>query len=153
MVLRVSERLDRAETAQASLTLSFEHRQRSRLRAKLDQGAEVGLMLPRGHWLRGGDRLRAENGLVIEVRAAKEAVSTAVSEDPVLVVRAAYHLGNRHVALQIGAGWVRYLQDYVLDGIIRSLGLQLVQEHQPFEPEAGAYLADAHHSTTHHDHG
>ena len=135
--------------AQATLTLPFEQRQKSRLRTRLDNGEEVGLFLPRGTVLRHGDRLRAANGRVVEVRAAPETVSTARTDDPLRLARAAYHLGNRHVALQLGPGWLRYLHDHVLDGMVRELGLEVICEQAPYEPEAGAYGGGHHHG---HDH-
>jgi urease accessory protein len=70
------------------------------------------------------------------------------SEDAWQLARASYHLGNRHVALQIGRGWVRYQHDHVLDDMVRGLGLTVTIEQAPFEPEAGAY-GGAH---THHAH-
>jgi urease accessory protein len=134
--------------ADTSLTLPFELRQRSRLRACLDNGEEAGLYLERGTILRNGDRLQAEDGLVVEVRAAPEPVSTVSCSDPSAMARACYHLGNRHVALQIGDAWIRYLHDHVLDDMVRRLGLEVTLEQAPFEPEAGAYHGAHHH---HHD--
>ena len=78
------------------------------------------------------------------VRAAAEPVSVVVSADPLLLLRAAYHLGNRHVPLQIGAGWLRYLRDHVLDDLCRGLGLEVEAASLPFEPEAGAYAGSSH---------
>ena len=147
--LQIVERLSADLPAQATLTLPFEQRQKSRLRTRLDSGAEVGLFLPRGTVLRHGDRLRAADGRVVEVRAAPETVSTSRTDDPLLLARAAYHLGNRHVALQLGPGWLRYLHDHVLDGMVRELGLEVIGEQAPFEPEAGAYGGGHHHG---HDH-
>lgn len=147
--LQIVERLSADLPAQATLTLPFEQRQKSRLRTQLDSGEEVGLFLPRGTVLRHGDRLRAVDGRVIEVRAAPETVSTGCTDDPLRLARAAYHLGNRHVALQLGPGWLRYLHDHVLDGMVRELGLEVVCEQAPFEPEAGAYGGGHHHG---HDH-
>ena len=150
-LLRISERLDDGDTpAAATLTLPFELRQKSRLRARLDDGTEVGLFLTRGTLLRGGDRLRAENGLVVAVRAAEEPVSTAHCADARLLARACYHLGNRHVALEVGEGWLRYQHDHVLDEMVRALGLTPVAERAPFEPEGGAYAAGHAHG---HEHG
>jgi urease accessory protein len=80
--------------------------------------------------------------------AAPETVSVARSDNPRLLARAAYHLGNRHVALEIGPGWLRYGHDHVLDQMLSGLGLDLSVECAPFEPEAGAY----HGSAGHHDH-
>lgn len=134
-----------------TLTLPFEQRQKSRLRTRLDNGVDVGLFLPRGTVLRHGDLLRTTSGLVVEVHAAPESVSTARTDDPLLLVRAAYHLGNRHVPLQVGPGWLRYLHDHVLDRMVQELGLAVISEQAPFEPEAGAQgEVNAHHH--HHDH-
>ena len=144
--LQIIERLSEALPAATTLTLPFELRQKSRLRTWLDNGADVGLFLPRGTILRHGDRLRATNGLVVEVRAALESVSTVRSANPRLLARAAFHLGNRHVPLQVDADWLRYLHDHVLDHLVEELGLEVSCEQAPFEPEAGAHSpASAHH--------
>src|SRR5262245_53112460 len=98
-----------------TLTLPFELRQKSRLRVRLDSGQDAAVVLPRGGVLLDGDLLRADDGTVVRVRAAVEEVSTASASDATALLRAAYHLGNRHVAVQIGTGFVRYLHDHVLD--------------------------------------
>lgn len=145
---------DPSAVPSATLTLPFELRQKSRLLAKLDNGEPIALLLPRGRMLRGGDRVRAPNGAVIEVRAAEEPCSEARSSDAVLLARAAYHLGNRHLPLQVGAGFVRYLQDHVLDDMVRAIGLQVVHANAPFEPEGGAYGGGVHaHGGHSHGHG
>lgn len=148
-MLRILSRCTSSRPADATLTLSFDDRQRSRLRTRLDNGEEAGLFLERGYVLRDGDRLATVNGAVIEVRAAPEPVSTVACADAVQLARVAYHLGNRHVALQVGAsdsgaGWVRYRQDHVLDDMVRGLGMQVIAEDAPFEPEGGAYGGHAH---------
>lgn len=140
-LLQVSEYADAMADCAATLTLPFELRQKSRQRVCLDDGREIALQLPRGTVLRHGEVLRAADGLLIKVQAAPEAVSTAHSQDPLLLVRAAYHLGNRHLPLQIGNGWLRYLHDHVLDAMVREMGFSLVCEMAPFEPEGGAYAA------------
>jgi urease accessory protein len=143
-----------AVSADALLILPFDVRSRSRFRARLENGEEVGVILARGHILRGGDRLRAEDGRVIGVTAASETVSTAHARDPDMLARGAYHLGNRHVALQIGPLWLRYSHDHVLDDMVRGLGFTLVVEEAPFEPEGGAYHAHGgeHAHGSHHSH-
>lgn len=153
-MLSISRKLDESCPADARLTLPFQLRSKSRLLTALDSGEEVGLFLERGSVLRGGDLLRADDGRVIEVVAAAETVSTVRSGDPWQLARASYHLGNRHVALQIGPGWLRYQHDHVLDGMVRGLGLAVTVEAAPFEPEGGAYGTSAHqHSHAHsHDH-
>ncbi|MGD8591943.1 MAG: urease accessory protein UreE [Gammaproteobacteria bacterium] len=144
LVLKVTEKIQSTVSAQATLTLPFELRQKSRLRAVLDNGQEVGLLLPRGDILRGGDCLRAENGMVIRLNAADEAVSTISSTNTLLLQKACYHLGNRHVPLQITNNGLRYLQDHVLDQMVESLGLSVKHEMAPFESESGAYQQHAH---------
>jgi urease accessory protein len=138
------------------LTLSFADRRRSRLRTRLDDGREIALHLPRGTALRDGDRLRSEAGeLVIAVRAAAESLSRVGSDDTLRLARAAYHLGNRHVPVQIGPGFLAYEHDHVLDGMIEDLGLRPVAASAPFEPEAGGYRhggARAHDHGHHHEH-
>lgn len=148
-MLKVSEKLDEPAESYTTLTLPFDQRQKSRLRTKLDNGQEVGLILPRGSILRGGDCLCAEDGTVIQIQAASESVTTAYSEDVNLLARACYHLGNRHVPLQIGDGWLRYLHDHVLDEMVEKLGLSVKHEHAPFEPEGGAYGGGGHHTHKH----
>jgi len=131
---------------QATLTLPFELRQKSRLKATLDNGMEVGLMLPRGGLLRGGDVLRAEDGTLIKIVAAAETVSKVTHEDPLMRARASYHLGNRHVPLQITQNYLCYTHDHVLDEMVIGLGLNVECVMAPFEPEAGAYGGGHKHS-------
>jgi urease accessory protein len=138
---------------QDGLTLPFERRQKSRLRVTLDSGEEVAVLMPRGRVLRDGDRLRASDGGVVLVKAAPEHVSTVAAADASTLARAAYHLGNRHVPVQIGAGFLRYQHDHVLDDMVRALGLLVRAETAPFEPEAGAYgRGHEHGGARDHDH-
>ncbi|MBF0526701.1 MAG: urease accessory protein UreE [Deltaproteobacteria bacterium] len=145
--LMVTKRLDAKIPVPPSalLTLPLAQRQKSRFRAQLDTGEEVGLVLPRGTVLRDGDLLEAENGLIIEVRSAPEKLSTAAAHDPILLARACYHLGNRHVPVQIRDDRVSYFQDHVLDDMLRALGLEVTSDTAPFEPETGAYHNLGHH--------
>ena len=133
------------------LTLPYELRQKSRLRTALDDGTEIGLFLSRGTVLRHGDLLSTTEGAMIEVRAAAEKVSTILSRNPLLLMRAAYHLGNRHVPLQIGADYLRYRHDHVLDDMLRKMGLSVSVEQAPFEPESGAYGGQHSHPHAKHD--
>nr|VFJ54803.1 MAG: urease accessory protein [Candidatus Kentron sp. FW]VFJ61059.1 MAG: urease accessory protein [Candidatus Kentron sp. FW] len=150
MLLKVSERFESTRTApdslvMESLTLPFEIRQKSRFRARTDGGSEVGIILERGGGaLRNGDCLRAENGALIRIVAADEALSHAGTHDSVLLCKAGYHLGNRHVLLQVGPGWLRYQHDHVLDDMVRGLGIEVEHIMAPFEPEPGAYGGDGH---------
>lgn len=145
-MLKIEAILDGAGRVDETLTLPFDYRQKSRLRGRLDNGVEVALNLPRGRILRDGDCLLAENGWVVRVRSAPEQVSTVHVSDAATLARAAYHLGNRHVPLQIGGGWLRYQHDHVLDEMVEGLGLDVQVENAPFEPEAGAYGGGHHHA-------
>jgi len=145
---------DTDATPDGYVTLPIEQRVRSRLRVTLDDGRDAGLFLPRGTLLRGHDRLGSKDGLVIEVIAADETVSTVHCDDLARLARAAYHLGNRHVPLQVEQGWLRYQHDHVLDDMLRQMNLEPVVEQASFEPEAGAYqqAAQGHHHTHEHAH-
>lgn len=138
--------------AQATLTLPFDKRQKSRLRARLDDGREVSVVLERGRSLQAGDKLETTQGEVIVVQAEPELVSVVRCSDALLLSRAAYHLGNRHMPLQIQRGELRYSHDHVLDDMLQQLGLQPTSARLPFEPESGAY-GHGHQFATHHHHG
>ena len=131
------------------LELPFELRQKSRLRATLASGEAVALVLARGEVLRGGDLLAATDGRVIEVVARPEQVLHVECDSPRELARAAYHLGNRHVPVEVGDGYLRIAADHVLADMLRGLGARVTALAAPFEPEAGAY-GDGH---RHHGHG
>jgi urease accessory protein len=118
------------------LVLFFEQRQKSRLRARLDDGEEVALLLPRGRVLRGGDRVTTTDGREVEIVAAPEKLLHIESAE---LARVAYHLGNRHVPLQVGRDFLRIAEDHVLEEMVRKLGARVSHVEAPFEPEAGAY--------------
>ncbi|HBG29250.1 urease accessory protein UreE [Candidatus Macondimonas diazotrophica] len=154
-MLEIRERLAPDEStgecpAGGTLTLAFDARQRSRQRVRLDDGREYALLLPRGTVLQHGDRLRDAHGRIVTVCAAKEAVSTVHTADPLQLARACYHLGNRHVPLQITAHWLRYRHDHVLDDLAIRLGLTVTHEQARFEPESGAYDEGGGHAHHHH---
>ncbi|ARP82591.1 urease accessory protein UreE [Bordetella genomosp. 8] len=122
-----------------TLTLPFESRSRSRLAATLDNGDEVALFLPRGTVLRDGDALVAEDGGLVRVVAAPQPVLRATCVDPHVLLRAAYHLGNRHTPVEVGPDYLQLEHDPVLKDLLLRLGLNVVAIEAPFEPEAGAY--------------
>jgi len=131
------------------LRLPFESRQKSRLRTKLVSGEEVGLMLPRGEILRGGDLVTASDGRVFEVVAEPEKLLHIESDE---LARVAYHLGNRHVPVQVGKNFLRIATDHVLEEMVKKLGAKVSAVEAPFEPEAGAY-AGGHHQHDEMGHG
>jgi len=132
------------------LELPFESRQKSRLRAKLASGEEVGLMLPRGEILRGGDLVTASDGRVIEIVSQPEKLLHVETKD---LAKAAYHLGNRHVPVQVGEGFLRIAEDHVLEEMLRKLGASVSHVEAPFEPEAGAYAGGHQHQHDEMGHG
>jgi urease accessory protein len=130
---------ERARPTSAVVILDFEHRQKHRFLATLAGGEELAVQLPRGSVLADGDVLETEDGDCILVRAADEDLSVAETSDVLLLARVAYHLGNRHVALQIEPGRVSYLHDHVLDDLAHRLGAEVAFRRAPFSPESGAY--------------
>ena len=143
-LLMLRERVTGEAAIAGELVLPFELRRKVRLLTHLVDGTSVGLMLSRGAPIRGGDCLRGDDGRVYRVVAADEAVMDARTENAEMLARIAYHLGNRHAALQIGAGFVRFAHDDVLAAMVRGLGANVTERNAPFEPEAGAYAAGAH---------
>ncbi|OEE62917.1 urease accessory protein UreE [Enterovibrio norvegicus FF-454] len=129
--------------------LGIDARIKSRIKIMLDDGHEAGLFLPRGITLRDGDVLVSTDGTKVRIVAADEKVSTAHADTAHLLARLSYHLGNRHVPLQVGDGWVRYQHDHVLDEMVGLLGGKVLVEMAAFEPEAGAYGGQ---SSGHHHH-
>ena len=154
-MIRLTGKAGTAGPVDALLTLPLESRIKSRQRVTLDNGREAGIFLQRGAKLKDGDQLCAEDGYRVQIKAAEEALSMVISDDSHLLSRACYHLGNRHVMVQIGKDRVSYLHDHVLDQMLRGLGLEVIVTSAPFEPEPGAYGGSAHrHSHGHdHDHG
>ena len=143
-MLVLDRRLDDGKP-DATLTLTLDERVRGRLRAALDDGREAGLFLERGQVLRDGDLLGGPDGRVVRVRAAAEPLSRVACTDALLFARLCYHLGNRHVPLQIDDGVLFYPADHVLDDMVSGLGATAAPVEAPFDPEAGAY-------GHHHDH-
>lgn len=133
-----------AAAPDATVELPFERRQQARLRTVTSTGEEIGLLLPRGTVLRDGDCLRADDGRVVRVIAAKESLLEVHGADAQALARAAYHLGNRHASVQIAAQSLRFPADPVLEHLMRGLGFEPRAIHAPFDPEAGAYSAGAH---------
>ena len=152
-MIRLTRKITEPFTPQTTVTLPLHSRIKSRLRVTLDDGREAGLFLERGTTLKDGELLSSDDGLIVQVRAGNETLSTVRSNDPLLLARACYHLGNRHMTIQILPGILRYLHDHVLDDMLRGMGLEVNIEQAPFEPEPGAYggSADGHGHSHHHD--
>ena len=131
--------------------LDWDTRQKSRFEALDSAGDALGVFLPRGAVVRGGDVLVAEDGALVRVVARSQPVLTVRAAQshqgsPLALLRAAYHLGNRHVALEVHADRLQLEPDHVLADMLRQMHLEVVEQLAPFEPEGGAYTsaADAH---------
>ena len=141
-----------------SVELAYDERKRSRLKVVLASGKEAGIFLARGDHLHGGDRLQAEDAsTVVEILAAAEKLIEATADTPLLFARAAYHLGNRHVPVQIvptaNGGKLRFQTDHVLAEMVKGLGCVVTETEVPFQPESGAYGGSPGSHGGHHHHG
>ena len=139
----------------AMVELDWDVRQKSRFDAVDSQGRRIGVFLPRGTAVRGGDVLVAEDGSLIKVIAAPQAVLVITHctqhGTPFDLTRAAYHLGNRHVPIELKPDHLKIEPDHVLAAMLRSMHLIVREADEAFEPEGGAY--GAHGGAHGHDHG
>src|SRR5215203_5022790 len=133
----------------ATIELDWDVRQKSRFDATDSQGRQIGIFLPRGTAVRGGDVLVAEDGSLIRVIAAPQPVlritHCTAHGTPFDLTRAAYHLGNRHVPIELTPTHLQIEPDHVLASMLRAMHLIVVETESPFEPESGAYAAHAGH--------
>lgn len=156
----LTERCNTQGAAASTLVMDFDARQKARSRVRSTSGELVGVHIERGTSLKDGDQLRGSDGEVFVVQAKHERLSVVRSDDLIQLARAAYHLGNRHVRIQVEPGLVSYHADHVIDEMLINLGLNVEQADLPFEPEPGAYHrhsgdADEHshsHGHEHHHH-
>ena len=141
----------------ASVELDWDVRQKSRFDATDSTGRALGVFLPRGTAARGGDVLVGEDGSLVVVRAAAQPVlvvrACAEHGSPFDLLRAAYHLGNRHVQLELRPDHLKLEPDHVLADMLRQMHLIVGDAVEPFEPEAGAYAAGGHGHAHGHEHG
>ncbi|MDP3228141.1 MAG: urease accessory protein UreE [Acidovorax sp.] len=147
-----------------TIELDWDVRQKSRFAATDSAGRELGIFLPRGTLVRGGDVLVAEDGSMVRVIAAPQPVLVITHcknhGTPFDLTRAAYHLGNRHVPIELQPDHLKIEPDHVLADMLRAMHLIVNATDAPFEPEGGAYAAGHggghHHEHEHehdHDHG
>lgn len=144
----------------ATVELDWDVRQKSRFAATDSQGRELAIFLPRGQAVRGGDVLVVEDGSMVRAIAAPQRVLkiTACAEDGTAfdLMRAAYHLGNRHVPIELQPDHLKIEPDHVLADMLRSMHMTVVEANLPFEPEGGAYgghVTNDGHSHHGHHHG
>ncbi|MCK5665951.1 MAG: urease accessory protein UreE [Thiotrichaceae bacterium] len=149
-MIKFEEKIESENKPDTTVTLVRDQREKSRLKVILEDGREAGLFFEKGISFQDGDLIISDDGKVlVEVKAANETVSTVYCDDPLHLARACYHLGNRHIPLQIDKGVLRYQHDHVLDDMVRGLGLDVKTEQAPFEPESGAYSGGGHHGHSH----
>jgi urease accessory protein len=145
-----------------SIVLDYDDRHRRRMAMTATKGLAFLLDLPAATSLHGGDALVLEDGRLVEVVAAPEPLLEIRCADPLQLTRVAWHLGNRHVPVQVLARSLRIRRDHVLAEMAAQLGARVVEIEAPFDPEGGAYAApaddhhrghDHHHHHDGHDHG
>src|SRR4051812_6841757 len=140
----------------STVTLNWDTRQKSRFDFDDSSGRHVGVFLARGTVVRGGDVLVAEDGSFIRVVAADQPVLTITActqhGSPFDLTRAAYHLGNRHVPIELKPDHLKIEPDHVLADMLRSMHLIVNETNAPFEPEGGAYASSHGHAHDHHGH-
>jgi len=129
------------QTARAEITLDYDRRHRRRLRLHAGE-TEILLDLPEAIHIRNGDALALEDGTFIAVRAADEALLEIRAPDAHTLAKLAWHLGNRHLAVEFRPGVLRILHDHVIAEMINGLGGTATQISAPFDPESGAYAHD-----------
>lgn len=122
-----------------TLTLSYELRRKTRQLARLDDGEEIGLLLAPGTFLKDGDILESAEGDRLRVVAALEPILFVTASDTGKLTRAAYHLGNRHIPVEVGSGFLRLEADPVLKRMLEQLDVRVEERKEAFHPETGAY--------------
>jgi urease accessory protein len=140
--------LPQRSRATEQINLTFDQREKSRIRSKTTGGEELGLQLKIGTVLSHGDKLQLTDGRVVEVIAADEALHEVRAASATQLARIAYHIGNRHVPLQVNDDHLLMLPDHVLRAMVEGLGGTVSEVTRPFQPESGAYG----HSHVHHSH-
>jgi urease accessory protein len=132
----------------SSVELDWDVRQKSRFDAMDSVGRQLGVFLPRGVLVRGGDVLVAEDGSLIKVVASAQKVLLIEQSKnhgtPFDLIRAAYHLGNRHVPIELKPDHLKIEPDHVLADMLRAMHLIVTEVETAFEPEGGAYSAQPH---------
>lgn len=131
------------EAAQDSVTLAYLDRHRRRIRLVSDTGKPFLLDLARPHRLADGDGLELDDGAYVRVNAAPEPV-IEIAASPHDLLRIAWHLGNRHLPLQVAGERLRIRDDHVIADMVIGLGGEVVRCEAPFDPESGAYAGAPH---------
>ncbi|HAV5430929.1 TPA: urease accessory protein UreE [Acinetobacter baumannii] len=141
-----TQRLEDISPDQAfeTVELTFDTRQKSRFRAALSSGVDIGADLPRTGILRSGSYIATQEGDVLRVDAKPERLMKVTAQAEFDLLKAAYHLGNRHVPLMLTPTALYFEPDHVLAEMVEGLGLTVTETDHPFEPESGAYAQHSH---------
>ncbi|CAA0158475.1 urease accessory protein UreE [Acinetobacter baumannii] len=141
-----TQRLEDISPDQAfeTVELTFDTRQKSRFRAALSSGVDIGADLPRTGILRSGSYIATQEGDVLRVDAKPERLMKVTAQTEFDLLKAAYHLGNRHVPLMLTPTALYFEPDHVLAEMVEGLGLTVTETDHPFEPESGAYAQHSH---------
>ncbi|EPG8894517.1 urease accessory protein UreE [Acinetobacter baumannii] len=141
-----TQRLEDISPDQAfeTVELTFDTRQKSRFRAALASGVDIGADLPRSGILRSGSYIATQEGDVLRVDAKPERLMKVTAQTEFDLLKAAYHLGNRHVPLMLTPTALYFEPDHVLAEMVEGLGLTVTETDHPFEPESGAYAQHSH---------
>lgn len=127
-----------------TVELTFDTRQKSRFRATLENAEDIGVDLPRTGILRSGSFIATEHGEILQVKAKPERLMQVTAKTEFELLKAAYHLGNRHVPLMLTPTALYFEPDHVLAEMVIGLGLEVQELEHPFEPESGAYAQHSH---------
>ena len=138
----INKYLDRNENIEINFTiyLTSSERQRTQQRIVLENAQSLYLRLPRGKIIQDGDILQSENGeITLKILAKSEPIITVKASNQLTLIKAAYHLGNRHIPLEITNDYLRFSPDKILEEMLITMGLNLITENATFFPEVGAY--------------
>ena len=138
-MIRISRRYQGTDQPSHTLSMTYQERTKGRIRVTSQSGADFGLFLERGHPLKHGEHLISDDGVVVRVDAHPEALIEANCEDWSTFVKCCYHLGNRHVPIEIHTLKLFMQQDTVLENMLKHLGMRTQAVHRGFHPEQGAY--------------
>ena len=138
-MIKITQRYTGAKEATETVRMTYQSRTKGRIRVTSDAGTDLGFFLERGHPLKDGDRLCSDSGLVVCVRAEPEALTEAECDDWPTFAKCCYHLGNRHVPIEIHPLKLFMQRDPVLENMLAHLGMRMRPIQRGFHPEQGAY--------------
>lgn len=149
-----------AAAAADEVLIDFDRRHRRRIVLRTESGADLLLDLPQAARLRDGDGLLLASGAIVRVRARPEPLAEIHAHSDAELVRIAWHLGNRHLPVQLLGDRIRIRRDHVIQAMVEHLGGHVDEIEAPFDPEAGAYAGghahshddDEDHTHSHHGH-